>query len=240
MFGMLFKIVAKSGKKGELINFLRWDAAVAKAAEPDTLRFDVWDVPNESDALYVYEAYTDEAAFMRHKANEPYQKYIDSIEPELLEREQRVDLFDRAHSLVSNEHPGWLTDLSQINGDASPEILRLSVVSFPPDPAAAGHFEGPAEMRRLTAKRDASVAHVHFAPGVLTHWHRHSGEQLLWFIEGQGIVALLDGTSLNCRAGDIVRVKAGSIHRHGASVDGHAIHIAMTEGDTVWGLCDSR
>lgn len=76
MYGMLLKIIVKSGKKGHLLDFLRWDAAIAKAEEPGTLRFDVWEVPYEPDAVYLYEAYSDQEAFVRHQAGEPYKGFV--------------------------------------------------------------------------------------------------------------------------------------------------------------------
>jgi quinol monooxygenase YgiN len=39
------------------------DAEVAGAQEPGTLRFDVWEVLDEPDAFYLYEAYADQTAF---------------------------------------------------------------------------------------------------------------------------------------------------------------------------------
>jgi quercetin dioxygenase-like cupin family protein/quinol monooxygenase YgiN len=235
MYGAFFKIVAKPGKRGELVEFLRWDAAVAKAAEPDTMRFDVWDVPGEPDALYVYEAYRDPAGFAKHQANKPYQRYVNHIDPELLEPERRIDVFGFNDSVISNDDLVWQADSSRVvTQTANPDIARLSFMSFPPDAEALPNFSQYGELRRLTSRRNSSAAHVHFPPGVRTHWHRHGGEQLLWFIEGEGTVALRDGRSLTCRAGDIVRVSAHSSHWHGASAEHFAIHIAITEGITTW------
>ncbi len=46
MYGHMFKLVAKPGRKAELIAFLRWDAEVARSEEPGTLRFDAREVPD--------------------------------------------------------------------------------------------------------------------------------------------------------------------------------------------------
>ena len=51
MYGTLFKAVAKPGRRDDLLKFLMWDAQIADRTEPDTLRFDVWPVPSEPDAL---------------------------------------------------------------------------------------------------------------------------------------------------------------------------------------------
>ena len=54
-----------------MLDFLRWDAEVAKAGEPGTLRFDVWEFADEPDAVYLYEAYVDQAALDAHREGEP-------------------------------------------------------------------------------------------------------------------------------------------------------------------------
>jgi quercetin dioxygenase-like cupin family protein/quinol monooxygenase YgiN len=238
MYGTLSKIVAKPGKKREVLEFFRWDAAVAKCAEPETLRFDVWDVPREPDAMYLYEAYTDQEAFARHKANKPYNRYVTVVEPELLDETRKVKMFDFTNSVVSNVDRMWQSDADQteleITNDAPPGISRLAVTSFPPDATVLCHFNGYAELRRLTTDRNASLAHVQFPPGIRTDWHRHDGVQLLWFVEGEGTVAVRDGRSLSCRAGDIVRVDACVSHWHGATADHSVTHIAITIGKTEW------
>ncbi len=38
MFGRMFKLVAKPGRKAELIALLRWDAELARDEERDTFR----------------------------------------------------------------------------------------------------------------------------------------------------------------------------------------------------------
>lgn len=62
-FSRALTLVAHEGRKAELLAFLRWDAEVARSREPGTLRFDVWEVPGEPNAVYLYEAFVDQAAF---------------------------------------------------------------------------------------------------------------------------------------------------------------------------------
>jgi (4S)-4-hydroxy-5-phosphonooxypentane-2,3-dione isomerase len=101
MYGKLVKLTTKAGKREDLLQFLTGDADVARDAEPGTLRFDVWKVPDEPEAVYLYEAYSDVEAFTQHQANEPYKRFVEEIEPEL---DVRV-LFDWTDSLVSNSRP---------------------------------------------------------------------------------------------------------------------------------------
>ena len=100
MYGTLMKIVAKPGKIDQLIEFLRRDATVAATSEPGTVRFDVWAVPRQADAVYLYEAYVDQEAFAKHQANEPYKTFVQLITPELINEMQ--ELFQFADSLISN------------------------------------------------------------------------------------------------------------------------------------------
>jgi quercetin dioxygenase-like cupin family protein/quinol monooxygenase YgiN len=225
VYGKLVKLTTKAGKREKLIQFLTGDADVARDTEPGTLRFDVWKVPHEPDAVYLYEAYSDVEAFMQHQAHEPYKHYIEAIEPEL---DVRV-VFDWADSLVSNSSPHSPAQPHH------PALTKLSVGSFRPDASALANFNDYAELRRLTSpNRDASVNHVHFPPGTRTHWHRHDGQQLLWFTEGEGQVVLEDATPVLCLAGDIVRVPPGARHWHGALAERYAVHIAITVGETHW------
>jgi len=101
MYGHMFKLVAKPGRKVDLIEFLRWDAEVARTDEPGTLRFDVWDVPGEADAVYVYEGYVDEAAFEAHLAAEPFKKFVDSVSDDLLIEEPPIFVFRFTESKLS-------------------------------------------------------------------------------------------------------------------------------------------
>ena len=54
MFGGIAKLTAKSGKKADLLEFLRWDVEVSRL-EPGTLRFDVWLDPADADSVILYE-----------------------------------------------------------------------------------------------------------------------------------------------------------------------------------------
>ena len=80
----LIKMTAHAGKKEELVEFLRWDADVAAADEPGTLRFDVYDVPDEPDAVYLYEAYASDEAFAAHCDGAPFKRFVDHIVPNVI------------------------------------------------------------------------------------------------------------------------------------------------------------
>jgi quinol monooxygenase YgiN len=156
MYGVLVKIVTKPGKRDQLLEFLRWDAAVARAAEPRTLRFDVWDVPDQPDAVYLYEAYENPDAFRCHRENEPYKRFVDEIEPQLFDKKH--NLFDFTNSLISNTDVIWQSrsDHTSVSSKETQglvtEISKLSFGSFPPDTDGLAHFNDYAELRRLAPK----------------------------------------------------------------------------------------
>ena len=50
------------------------------------MRFDVWQVPDEPDAVYLYEAFVDQAAFDTHKEGaHPFKKFVAEIIPNVIE-----------------------------------------------------------------------------------------------------------------------------------------------------------
>lgn len=85
MYGGMIKLTARPGRRAELLEFLRWNAEVARIEEPGTLRFDVWWVLDEPDALYLYEAFVDQAAFEVHKEGAPFKKFVAEIIPNVIE-----------------------------------------------------------------------------------------------------------------------------------------------------------
>ena len=99
MYGMLTKIVVKPGKRSELLDYLRWDTEVAKANEPGTWRFDVWESEQEGGVVYLYEAYKDQAAFEDHAKNDPYKKWGEIADRTM---EQVIDMIPLTESLASN------------------------------------------------------------------------------------------------------------------------------------------
>ena len=103
-------------------------------------------------------------------------------------------------------------------------------------PAPEAWFEGRVEFEPVLDTPDIALrqARVHFHDGARTRWHLHVGDQVLYFVEGEGMAEDADGTTVECQAGDIVHVPPGTRHRHGAVPGASAVHIAITQGDTIW------
>ncbi len=90
MYAVFMKIYTRPGKKQKLLDLFKWDAEVAEASEPGTLRFDFYEDPSDDSAIYLYEAYTDEAGFEEHKKGEPFQAFIGGISEECIASSDRL------------------------------------------------------------------------------------------------------------------------------------------------------
>jgi quercetin dioxygenase-like cupin family protein len=74
-----------------------------------------------------------------------------------------------------------------------------------------------------------------YPPGGHTHWHSHSGEQVLYGENGCGWVKFAGAERVAISPGEIVHVPVGLRHWHGATPDGPLVHLAFTAGgDTTW------
>jgi quercetin dioxygenase-like cupin family protein len=85
--------------------------------------------------------------------------------------------------------------------------------------------EGPVQVTRVT-----------FEQGARTFWHVHSGEQVLYFLEGRGRVHLRGERAVDAVAGDVVHIRPRTEHGHGAHPDEvHRMrHLAVTCGAVTW------
>ncbi|OYO16716.1 cupin [Enemella evansiae] len=75
------------------------------------------------------------------------------------------------------------------------------------------------------------AAHVRFAPGARTAWHRHPKGQTLYVTDGIGLVCLRGGEPQEIRPGDVVYIEPGEEHWHGATPDRFMAHVAIQEAD---------
>jgi quercetin dioxygenase-like cupin family protein len=80
-----------------------------------------------------------------------------------------------------------------------------------------------------------TIAAVHFTPCAHTAWHHHTIGQTLYVTEGVGYVQSRGGALITIRPGDVIRINGGEEHWHGATAENFMLHLAITEGDTVWG-----
>lgn len=109
--------------------------------------------------------------------------------------------------------------------------VRSSEVQPAPPPAAfAGIMIGDTTIASLVSPAvspDVTVSLVHFIDGARNKRHIHSASQVLYILDGHGIVAD-DSEELHVTAGDTVHVEAGVIHWHGAEPGKDMTHLSIT------------
>jgi quercetin dioxygenase-like cupin family protein len=93
-------------------------------------------------------------------------------------------------------------------------------------------FSGPVSVHALNDKHEAielEILAVYFGASSRTKPHTHSTDQLLLFLEGEGVVA--DRSSRRrYRAGEMAIIRAGEWHWHGATPDGPMCHLSIRPG----------
>jgi quercetin dioxygenase-like cupin family protein len=98
-----------------------------------------------------------------------------------------------------------------------------------------GKFHGHALQTTLHSTTEVTRASfVRFEPGAHTHWHEHSGGQVLHIIDGIAQVQAWGETVLSVAAGDSVVAPPGEKHWHGAGQGGPMTQLAMTSGEVTW------
>lgn len=93
--------------------------------------------------------------------------------------------------------------------------------------AESGFFVGEAAIQPLISADDGvDVIAVWFEAGARTYLHSHSVAQILHVIEGRGTLAT-ESERFDVGPGDVVHVKPGEMHWHGAAADSHFVHISI-------------
>ena len=100
-----------------------------------------------------------------------------------------------------------------------------------------GGFTGDADQRTIHARvvpEPVRVSFVRFQPGATTHWHSHSGGQVLHVVEGEGRAQDRGAAVVVLKPGDTVTAEAGQEHWHGAAPGSAMTHLAVTIGEVTW------
>jgi quercetin dioxygenase-like cupin family protein len=115
-------------------------------------------------------------------------------------------------------------------------IARLAALTS--EASDPNTFTGHARMTRMPGLSDAPAIkafRVEFDPEARTHWHTHSGPQLLVVLEGRCRVQREGEPVREIVAGDVASIEAGERHWHGASADGAMTHLAVNiDSVTTW------
>jgi quercetin dioxygenase-like cupin family protein len=95
-----------------------------------------------------------------------------------------------------------------------------------------GWTGGPVSRTRQTIIGDGQSENfrcsvVNFSKGATTGWHIHDCDQILMVTSGRGMVAT-EEEEREITVGDVVHIKAGERHWHGAKADTTMSHITVT------------
>ena len=111
--------------------------------------------------------------------------------------------------------------------------------SHDPYVAKERYFEGDVSVQGLVppgASDELELLAVFFAQGARTRPHIHEREQVLYFLEGSGVV-VTDSDEVSARPGDVVMTPSNTWHWHGAAANESAAHISIRQpGRTEWNV----
>ncbi|CCZ22733.1 cupin domain protein [Acetobacter sp. CAG:977] len=91
-------------------------------------------------------------------------------------------------------------------------------------------FTGQTYLKRLSENDgvwNSSIANVTFEPGARTHWHKHSGGQILLVLGGEGRYVERGSEARILKKGDVVRIPPAVEHWHGAAPNSWFVHISV-------------
>ena len=104
--------------------------------------------------------------------------------------------------------------------------------------ADSSSFVGLAQTKLLASSDEGTpvhVYHVQFESGARTNWHRHSGVQWLFVVEGRIRVQTEGTTAQDVESGDAVVFAPGEKHWHGAVPGSRGVHLAVNvDAQTTW------
>jgi quercetin dioxygenase-like cupin family protein len=108
---------------------------------------------------------------------------------------------------------------------------RIGGDSQPPK----GKFHGHALQSTVhSTTEETRASFVRFEPGAHTHWHKHSGGQVLHIVEGQARVQAWGEAAASLAAGETAVAAPGEKHWHGAGEGGPMTQLALTSGEVTW------
>ena len=100
---------------------------------------------------------------------------------------------------------------------------------------SGGIFTGTVEVTSLVdaemGSKEFRAAVVTFPPGVKNKFHVHDHEQLLYVVDGRGVVATEKEERI-VGVGDMIMIPAGERHWHGATEDSRFSHLYITDAET--------
>ena len=94
--------------------------------------------------------------------------------------------------------------------------------------------KGPISLQKLIEGKTTggfSVSLVKFSPGAKLNYHTHPAEQILYVLEGKGVLATKSEKHVVI-PGTVIVIPPGEVHMHGATEDSSFTHVAMYQGES--------
>lgn len=114
----------------------------------------------------------------------------------------------------------------------SESLLKEGGTVFPigqDNVAYAKYFTGQTYLAPLTKDSNVGISNVTFAPGVINHWHRHSGScQVLVGVSGSGWYQIWGQQPQKLVPGVVATIPEGAKHWHGAGHGGWFQHLSVS------------
>jgi quercetin dioxygenase-like cupin family protein len=113
----------------------------------------------------------------------------------------------------------------------------IDASSLPASTGNPNYFTGDVTLRPIPAAgaEPVKLIRVEFGPAARTHWHTHSGVQILFVAEGRCRYQHAGGPVEEAGAGETIYIPAGEKHWHGATPEAPMVHIAMNiDLETEW------
>ena len=107
------------------------------------------------------------------------------------------------------------------------KVIKTSDVEV--QEATSKLFRGKVSSQRVISESEAGlrVGVVHFSPGAVKVFHTHTFNQILYVIEGTGIVAT-ESEEVTVTPGTFILIPAGEKHWHGATKDTAFSHVTIS------------
>jgi quercetin dioxygenase-like cupin family protein len=106
---------------------------------------------------------------------------------------------------------------------------------YTPEPGDPNTFTGTSTLTRMNGVCDdpsINVYRVEFESAARTHWHSHTGPQLLLVIEGRCRFQKEGAPIQEVSAGGAISIAPGEKHWHGATPNGRMVHLALNVNAT--------
>ena len=127
-------------------------------------------------------------------------------------------------------------DTPATNGASGDTFISPEAALFGPgEPAPEDKFHGKAYLNMILGfnhPSHCSVGAVTLGPGAHNNWHTHFGYQVLLVTDGEGCYQEKGGPVRKLKKGDVVVVKPGVEHWHGAAPGKWFSHVGMILNET--------